>query len=164
MRYKVAPDPADAATLAAVHSALPLVPAAVEDCCGRVTERTTVAGREDAREWIAFLAALGLADETDRGYRCVRADTDPASLSDPFVENVFGVAELLDGLDERGSLTARSGFEVLRPAVPTWERERRADWERVWTDRAERLLAWSVVFGLATPGSDGYRPVDARSG
>lgn len=167
MRYKVAPGPVElvgADALRAAHGALPLVPEDVDDCCSRVTERTAVDDRDAAREWIAFLTALGLAEGTDRGYRRVRTDLDATALSDPFVENVFGVAELLEALDERGSLTAAAGFEVLRPEVPAWERDRHADWERVWTDRTDRLLAWMVVFDLATREGDTYRPVGARFG
>jgi hypothetical protein len=158
-RYKVAPGPPTVDALRSVHAALPLVPEDVADCCGRVVDRTSVATRDDAREWITFLQALALAKETDRGYRRLGTDVTPAAVRDPFVERVFGVAELLDALDDVGSLTVEAGFEVLRPSIPVWERERHPDWGRVWRDRTRRLLAWSVVFGLATRSDEEYRSV-----
>lgn len=170
MRYKTVPGPADAATLDAVHGALPLVPEDVDDCCARVVDRTGVDQREDAREWITFLQALGLAEKTPRGYRRVRQDAGAASagteaasvgteasLGDPFVANVFGAAELLDALEGAESLTVEEAFEHLWPSVPAWERERHADPERVWAERVGRLLEWSVVFGLAVRDGDTYR-------
>lgn len=161
-RYKVAPEPATIDALGAVHGALPLVPEDVTDCCGRVVDRTSVSNRDDAREWIAFLEALGLAEETDRGYQRVGIDVTPGGVRDPFAERVFGVGELLDALLESGPLTAEEGFDVLRPSIPDWERERHPDWERVWRDRTRRLLEWCVTFGLATRDGDSYRPVDDR--
>jgi len=163
MRYKTAPGPVelvDPDTLGAVHDALPLVPEDVEDCCARVVDRTVVPNRDEAREWIAFLQALDLAEETSRGYRRTGADPAQASLGPAFESNVFGVAELLEALDETDSLTAREAFDRLRPDVPTWERDRHADWEAVWTDRVERLLAWSVAFGLASRDGERYRTSD----
>jgi len=157
MRYKTVPGPADAETLAAVHGALPLVPEAVADCCARVVERTEISRREDAREWIAFLQALELAEKTPRGYRRVREDPQAASLGEKFVEGVFGAEELCDTLAEAESLTVAEAFERLWPSVPAWERERHADPERVWTGRVRRLLAWSVVFGLAVRDGEAYR-------
>jgi hypothetical protein len=155
------------AALRAVHGALPLVPEDVTDCCGRVVDRTDISTRDDAREWITFLRALGVAEETDRGYRRLGTDgTDvtAAAVRDPFAERVFGVAELLDALDGAGSLTVPAGYEALRPAIPDWERDRHQDWEGVWTDRTERLLDWCVVFGLAAREGDGYGPVPESAG
>jgi len=163
MRYKTAPGPVELVgldVLEATHAALPLVPEEVEDCCGRVVDRTAVPDRDDAREWITFLQALGLAEETARGYRRVRADTQPEALSDAFAENVFGVAELLTALEAQGSLTAEEAFASLRPSIPAWDRDRHADPERVWTERVRRLLAWAVAFGLASREGERYLPSD----
>jgi hypothetical protein len=160
MRYKTAPGPVeliDTGTLEAAHTALPLVPEDVEDCCARVVERTAVPDRDHAREWITFMEALGLADETPRGYRRVRADVDPEAMGEPFSANVFGVAELLGALETGESQTVADAFDALRPTVPEWERDRHDDWEAVWSDRVERLLAWSVALGLAVREDGRYR-------
>ena len=162
-RYKVAPGPPAMDALRAVHAALPLVPEAVTDCCARVVDRTDVSTREDAREWIAFLEALRLVEETDRGYRRTGADVTAAAVRDSFAERVFGAAELLGALGDAGSLTVEGGFDVLRPSIPGWERERHPDWERVWGDRSRRLLEWCVVFDLATRTGEEYRPVDGST-
>jgi hypothetical protein len=164
MRYKTAPGPVELVrldTLEAAHAALPLVPEEVDDCCARVVERTAVPDREDAREWITLMQALGLAEKTPRGYRRVQTDLAAGALADGFAERVFGVAELLDALEGAESLTPEEAFERLWPSVPAWERDRHADPERVWTGRVQRLLAWSVVFGLASQSGNRYA-VDER--
>jgi len=160
MRYKTAPGPVELVgldALDAAHRALPLVPEEVDDCCARLVERTAVPDRDHAREWITFLQALGLAEETSRGYRRVRADVDPEALAEPFAENVFGVADLLAVLETGESQTTGDVFESLRPTIPAWERDRHADWETVWEGRVARLLAWAVAFGLARRDGDRYR-------
>src|SRR6056297_932904 len=99
MRYKVAPDPEDGRdTLAAAHRAVPLVPGSTDDCCARLQSRLGLTSRDDAREWLAFLDALGLATETDRGYKRVQADLESDALGTAFRERVFGVREILDAL------------------------------------------------------------------
>jgi hypothetical protein len=161
-RYKAAPGPPTMDALRAVHAALPLVPEDVDDCCARVVDRTDVSARDDAREWITFLRALGIAEDTDRGYRRVGTDgTDvtAAAVRDPFAERVFGAAELLAALDDAESVSVEGGFDVLRPAIPDWERERHPDWEAVWVDRTRRLLEWCATLGLATRDGDEYQPV-----
>lgn len=160
MRYKVAPAPPDDRSgLAAAQRAVPRVPGSEDDCCARLRDRLALDGRDDAREWLAFLDALGLATETDRGYR--RTDRDPASdgVADAFRERVFGARELHGALSAAdGPLAAADAFAALRDAVPAWERSRHADWERVWRERTRRLLAWSVLLGLAAREGDGFRP------
>lgn len=155
MRYKVVPEPRGLETLRAVHDALPLVPDSVEDCCVRVVDRTDVPARDEAREWLTFCQALELARETPRGFERVRADPDRASLADAFRRRVFGARELLDAL-EAGSLTHEAAFEALGPAVPRWERDRHADWEREWRERTRRLLEWARAFGLLARDGDAY--------
>ena len=161
MRYKIVPEPRGLDTLSAVHRALPLVPERVEDCCARVVDRTDVLARDDAREWLTFLQALELAEETPRGFRRVRTDPETAELADAFRRRVYGAEEFLTALEETGPVTAGETFDRLRSSVPEWEWERHADPEREWRDRTRRLLAWSVEFGLATcdPAGDGERYV-----
>jgi hypothetical protein len=164
MRYKVAPDPpADIDGLARAQRAVPRVPGSEDDCCTRLQDRLDLATRDDGREWLTFLDALGLATETERGYRRTgRSPTeDTAAVAGDFRDRVFGAAELLDALDavDDGTLTVADGFADLRAVVPTWERNRHDDWERVWRERTRRLLDWAVLLGLATHDGDAYCPV-----
>lgn len=158
MRYKVAPDPEGGReALAEAHRAVPLVPGNTDDCCARLESRLGLANRETANEWLAFLDALGLATETDRGYERVRTDLDAEDLGTPFRESVFGAREVLEALataDE--SMTATEAFAAIRSIVPTWERNRHGNWEGEWQERVTRLLDWAVVFNLVERRSDGY--------
>jgi len=158
MRYKVVPEPLpDADALGDAQRAVPLVPGSVEDCCTRLRDRLGLASRDEARELLTFLEALGLATETDRGYR--RTDRDPEALADPFRNRVFGARELLAAVDAAdGPLTAGAAFERLRGDVPTWERHRHEHWDAEWRTRVERLLEWARLLGLVVVDEEGYRP------
>lgn len=158
MRYKIVPAPADRALLADVHEALPLVPGSVEDCCTRIRDRTSVPSRDEAREWLTFATALGLASETDRGYHRVRDPPDDETLADNLHTNVFGAEEVLTALqDSDGRPDEAAVFDAVRDIVPRWERDRHADWESEWTDRIDRLLSWCVAFDLVVHDG-GYAP------
>ncbi len=156
-RYKVAPGPVGEDRLYAARDALPLVPGSVEDCCTRLRDRTDLPSRDDAREWLTFLQALGLAAETDRGFYRVRGNPDREALADALLTNVFAVREIRDTLAaaER-PLRTRAVFREIRETVPQWERNREPAWESVWQGRVERLLEWGVVFGLVDSREDGY--------
>jgi len=158
MRYKVAPGPAEYDLLVAAAEALPLVPGDAEDCCARIRDRTPIPARDEAREWLTFLQALGLAVETDRGFHRVRNPPDREQLAGAFPEHVYGVRELLGALEsaDRG-LSAAETFERVRDIVPRWERDRDPDWEDTWTTRVRSLLDWAVVFGHAEVAPEGYR-------
>jgi len=156
MRYKVAPDPRTVAFLRDVQSALPLVPGTVDDCCARILDRTDLRSREEAREYLTFVRALGLAAEHDRGYSQVRDGPADGELGTPFRENVFGAREVLQALDE-GSHTTAACFQTVRASVPRWERERRTDWEAAWRERTAHLLAWAVEFGLVSRQDGSYQ-------
>jgi hypothetical protein len=135
------------------------VPGSEDDCCTRLQDRLDLPTRDDGREWLTFLHALGLATETSRGYRRTDRDPDDEAVAEAFHEHVFGTAELLDALAATdGSLTVDEGFATLHDIVPTWERNRHDDWERLWRQRAHRLLDWAVLLGLATRADEGYRP------
>lgn len=161
MRYKVVPGPADEELLRAVSAAVPLVPGSVEDCCTRIRDRTAIPSREEARRWLTFCQALGLVNETDRGYYRLRDPPDDDALTAAFEESVFGAREVLDALDSADqALGAEAAFEAVRETVPRWERDRDPDWEAEWRERARRLVEWAVVFGHLERVDDGYRVAD----
>ena len=160
MRYKVVPEPTDWELLIEVGEALPLVPGSVEDCCTRIRDRTALASRDEAREWLTFAQAVGLAVETDRGFHRARETPDEDDLRAAFRSNVFGAREVLDALAAGEPLTTTAAFEAVRDIVPRWERSRHADWESEWQDRTARVLAWSREFGLAERTAEGYVPAD----
>lgn len=157
MRYKVAPEPRSLAFLREVQRALPLTPGSVDDCCARVVAETDVTDRADAQDWITFLEALELVEDTGSGYRRVRVDPADASLGTAFRERVFGAREVLDALADGEQVDADEVFEAVRGVVPDWERDREPDWEAVWRERVARLLEWAVRFDLAERTDDGYR-------
>ncbi len=158
MRYKVVPEPRSVAFLREAAETLPLVPGSVEDCCSRIRDETAVLSRDRAREYLTLLEALGLAEETDRGYRRLRDQPGDGVLAERFRERVFGVRELLAALDSQGELDVDGAFDVLADEVPRWERDRREDWEEEWRERIRRLLEWCVAFGLAERDGDEYHP------
>lgn len=160
MRYKTIPEPRRIEFLFAARDAVPLVPGSVEDCCTRIRDATDVASRDAAREVLTFLQALELVAETGRGFHRTREAPDRSDLADSFRDRVFGVQETLDALaDADRGLEPDDVFEAVRPAVPTWERARHADWESEWHERVERLLAWAATFGIvdATESAGGTR-------
>jgi hypothetical protein len=154
VRFKVVPEPRSRTFLAEVRAAVPLVPGSVEDCCQRVVARTDVPGRDDAREWLTFLRALGLVEETGSGYRRTREDPDDA-LAANFRQRVHLADDVVAALGDEPR-NADDVFAAVREAVPRWERDRHDDWEAVWRDRVARLLGWAAVFGLAAERDGGY--------
>ncbi|MEF8791561.1 MAG: hypothetical protein V5A61_15655 [Haloarculaceae archaeon] len=157
MRFKVVPPaPDDLDALEAARRAVPLVPRSENDCCARVMDRAGVPARDEAKEWLTFMRALGLVTEGDRGYHRTRDPLDRDALAAAFRERVYGAADLLDALDPEEPRSAEAAFERFADAVPAWERRRHADWRRVWRERVGRLLDWAVLFGLATREDGGY--------
>jgi hypothetical protein len=159
VKLKVVPEPRDREFLDDARRALPLVPGSENDCCARLLDRTDLAARDDAREWITFLRALGLAEETESGFRRLRRDPDNEALAVAFREGVFGAEAVLDSLRTESALDADELFERFRPHVPNWERHRRPDWEDHWRERVRRLLEWTMIFDLAERIEGGYRAV-----
>lgn len=157
MRYKVVPAVRDRDFLETAQRAVPLVPGTVEDCCLRIVDETAAPARDAAREYLTFLQALELVEETPHGFRRRRVEFGAVDLGDAFERRVFGASELLDAVRDEESLTVDEAFAAVRGRVPDWERDRHTDWEAEWRERTERLLAWSVVFGLATRDGDRFR-------
>ncbi|USZ67577.1 hypothetical protein NGM10_12670 [Halorussus salilacus] len=160
MRFKLVPEPPESLDfVATAQKAVPLVPGSEDDCCARMLDRTDLTSRDEARTWLTFLRALGLAEETDSGFARVRADPEPASLRERFREGVFGVPALLEILDESdGPVSVDEAFGAFRDEVPTWEHHKNPNsWETIWRERVEYLLDWATLLGLAEKTEDGYR-------
>jgi hypothetical protein len=157
MQYKVVPPaPGSIDTLDTVRRAVPLVPRSEDDCCARVMDRAGVPARDEAKEWLTFMRALGLVTEAERGYHRTRESADRDRLVRAFRERVYGAAELLSVLDTEQAIPADEAFERFADSVPDWERQRHADWRQVWGERVERILDWAVLFGLAGREGEGY--------
>ncbi|MFW6434976.1 MAG: hypothetical protein ACOCY1_01205 [Halovenus sp.] len=154
-RTKAVPEPVSMDALEAAHRAVPLVPNPGVDCCRRIQGRGPAQTREDAQNWLAFLEALDLVTETERGYERRHVDLDTEPLAERFRERVYGASELLETL-ETAPQTVDSAFEATCSFAPTWERNRHTDWERVWRERTRRLLEWAVVFGLGAAENGEY--------
>lgn len=157
MRYKVAPPAHSLDCLRRARNAIPLVPDDKGDCCAAIQRATDVRGREQAREFLTFLQALGLVAESDRGYHRTREDMDRDALATTYREQVFLVAELLDAV-AAGADTPVSVFEAVREAIPRWERERDPEWEENWRRRVKNLLGWATRFDLLAVENDRYVP------
>ena len=158
MKFKLVPEPREVEFLRDVQRSLPLVPADENDWCARVLDRTDLRARDAAREWLTFLRALGLAEETSSGFHRVRDEPDSTALGRAFRERVFGAEDVLDILTEAESpLEPESVFERFREDIPNWERYRHTDWETEWRERVRRLLGWCVELGLAERVDGNYR-------
>jgi len=169
MQFKPVPEPPDdLGFVADAQRAVPLVPGSESDCCGRLLRRLDLSSRDAAREWLTFLRALGLAEETDSGFRRTHVDADPERLRSAFRGRVYLADAVVDALpgDREGSadgtegwdrdedgreegVTADDVFARVRDEVPEWERSRRRDWEGFWSDAVARRLEWAVRLGLA---------------
>jgi len=164
VRYKVVPPATSVDRLRGAHEALPLVPDTVEDCCTRIRDRTEgVRSRDEARELLTFLQALGLAGEVEEGFFRSRDPPADDALPAAFEEGVYGAREVLDALAEAAEpKSAKWVFETaVAPIVPRWERSHEEDWRASWRERTERLLGWGAIFGLVERvDGDRYRRVE----
>ena len=167
MRLKPVPDPpTDLDALREYQRAVPLVPGDTDDCCARLRRRRDLPDRQTANDWLAFLRALGLVEETPRGF--VRADAEPTPelVREGLRDGVLLVPEALAALREASPddpLTPDDLFAATRERVPRHDRARNPDWEAAWRDRAARLLGWLALVDLAAPvaGDEGDAERDA---
>ncbi|WP_332899742.1 hypothetical protein [Haladaptatus sp. CMSO5] len=160
MKFKVVPTPPESLEyIETAHRAVPLVAGSVDDCCARMMAKANVPARDQAREWLTFLQALGLATEGDSGFSRIRKEYDTADLAAAFRERVFGADDLLTLLEAADEpLTSAEVFERFEDHVPNWERHRNPEtWEDIWTERVHRLLEWAVLLNLVDRTGDGYR-------
>jgi hypothetical protein len=162
MRYKIVPEPRGVDLLLSVRDAVPLVPGSVDDCCTRIRDRTELESRDAAREWLTFCQALGLVEETDRGYRRIRDGPGRDALGQALGDHVFGAEEVLRALGTEEPRNVRAVFARVRGTVPRWERDRYQDWEDEWRERIRRLLEWGVAFGRVEY-VDGERYIRSRN-
>lgn len=147
VRYKTAPPARSLGFLRTAQAAVPLVPDDEADCCGAIQRATDVRDREQARECLTFLQALGLVAETGRGYHRTREPVDTDALATAYREKVFLADELLNAV-AAGADSPDSAFETVRDDIPRWERERDPEWEQTWHARVGNLLDWAVVLEL----------------
>lgn len=162
MRLKpVPPAPADPERLRSARRAVPLVPGSENDCCARIRRRLDLPGRDAARTWLTFLRALGLVEETSRGYARTRDSFAMEAVRPAFVEGVFGAREVLVVLEDAGDpLAPDAVFERVVDVVPQWERHSDPAWRETWRERVARLLAWAALLGLADADGGTYRLAD----
>lgn len=160
MRHKpVPPVPEDLAYVGEVRAAVALVPRGEESCCVRLMDRAGVPAEDDARTWLTFLTALGLAEEVDGKYVRAREPADPGrgELADRFFEGVYGAREVQSILAEAdGPLDRTAVFDAFREHVPRWERHRSDVWEGTWRTRVGRILEWGALLGAFERSGEGY--------
>lgn len=158
MKFKVLPEPVESVErVAEMQAAVPLVPDEETSCCARLMQRTGVSAQDRAKEWLTFLRALRLVEESDGKYHRLQREADPEDLREAFLERIYlaeDVVGLLEAADE--PLAADTVFEQLTDRLPRWERLRHTDPEAVWRERVYRVLEWAVVFGLAERADGGY--------
>lgn len=136
---------------------VPLVPGDSDDCCTRVSRTLGLTDRQLGETWLVFLRALSLVTVGDRGYRRIREDVGTDELGRRFRERVVGADDVITAVEAATEpIDANGVFERIRGTVPTWERRRHEDWESVWRERTDRVLAWAALFGQVEHVDDGY--------
>ena len=158
MKFKILPEPAASVdAVAEMQAAVPLVPDDETSCCARLVRRTDLGAQDDAKEWLTFLRALELVEETEGEYRRLPHEADPERLRAAFRERVYLAEDVLATLAAAdGPLGVDAVFERLEDRVPQWERLRHTDETGVWRERLRRVLEWAVVLGLAERADGGY--------
>ena len=158
MRFKILPEPADSLkAVEEMQAAVPLVPDDETSCCARLMDRTDVAAQDRAKEWLTFLRALELIEETGGKYRRLPVEADPDALRRAFRGRVYLADEALFVLSAvDGPVGVEAVYERLDGRVPRWEQLRRTDADGVWRERVRRVLEWAVLLGLAERAEAGY--------
>lgn len=157
MRFKVVPPVRSRAFIREAHWSLPLVPSSENDCCALLMNHG-IDSRDEAREWITFLRALGLVSEENGRFYQRQVDPSDRELASAFRERVYAANELLNLVAETESpLKVEELFEQGQEQgiIPQWERYQQ-DWENVWRVRIQRILAWGCEFNLLKQREEGY--------
>ena len=158
MKFKVLPPPADSLeTVGEVQAAVPMVPDGEESCCARLLRRTDVGSRDAAKEWLTFLRALELVEETAGQYRRLPHEADPDRVRASFRDRVYLAKDVLETVSAADDpLGAGAVFARVSDRVPQWERHRHEDAAGVWRERIRRVLEWAVTLGLLERAEEGY--------
>jgi hypothetical protein len=158
MKFKILPEPVESIeTVAEMQAAVPLVPDEEESCCARLIRRTDLGSQDHAKEWLTFLRALELVEETDGKFRRTRRKATPEALRESYRERVYLAEDTLEALaDADDPLDCGVVFDRLGDRLPQWERLRHTDPEDIWRERVARILEWTVVFGLVERADGGY--------
>lgn len=161
MKFKVLPEPAPSVDrIAEIQQAVPLVPDGETSCCVRVMERAGVPSQDRAKEWLTFLRALELVEETDGKYRRLSREPDPETLRAAFLDRVYLAESVITTLAaSEDPLDTDAVFERLRERLPQWERLRHTDPDAVWRERIRRILEWACTFRLAERTDGAYTTV-----
>lgn len=159
VRYRVLP-PVDGPSPQEVARALPTDPTRTDDCCGWLLDRGAVADRERAREWLPFLAALGLAAETDEGYHRVEAEPAAPELRRAFVERIYGADDLVAAFDADDVRPEGELADAIESRLPE-DRANRAGTDVDRSTYVLRLIEWADRLDLLESTGGGYRLASA---
>jgi len=159
MQFKLVPPVPDSLDdLDVARRAVPLVPASEDDCTERLLRRLDLPSRDVARTWLTFLRALGLAAETDRGFRRTEVEPTPDRLRRRLLDRVFLARPVRDAVAAADApMAAAAAFDAVRDRVPPWERHKNPrTWESVWRDRVADLLGWLALVDVVDRREAGY--------
>lgn len=159
MRFKLVPEAPDGLErVREVQEAVPIVPGSEDDCCARIMDRTGIAPRDEARTWLTFLRALGLAREGPAGFSRIREEPDPDRLRERFRRRCYGAETVLGILEAADDpLTSEEVYDRFRTEIPAYEQYRWSDrLAEVWGERVTRLIEWACLLGLAERTATGY--------
>jgi len=162
MRFKWVPEPPERIEkLAAIHRAIPLVPASESTCLQRLVDRETpIDTQDEATRWLTFLRAIDAIDETPSGYRRQRVELTGDELQRRLISGVYGARELSEVL---AAADHPLGVETILDRgvdLPTWERHHQTDHEAVHRRRQRRLADWFVLCETVEKIATGYRLVE----
>lgn len=151
MQYRQLPPAGTLSDIEAIWQAVPQTPDKTDDCCQRLVDRTAIANRTHASQWLVFLTALGCVQEDDGYFRGEQLPSETA-LADTFEQHLFGVGTILEQLNCADGPRTRE--EVLNYLPErTYQRIERVEHPEEYLTR---LLEWAVTFGHIEQTEHGY--------